>query len=441
MERQKTATSLRWKIIDFTKTELSDETNEAMSLYFRDSFTTPNDIPDEQMGQFLDWYIHDYKLPDTGLTVLEHFFKKRAELQDIERFLTSGWLSSYNNCYQAVEVKPGYWLLLQDIITGENYLVANPELSEMTPPWSIFVGRIVPIGKIFELDFIHHTLPPTALTPLKELILSIYTNHSKGDISVSYKIFMQKNLSSVLARLVLEHAKIMDLSPREALTKELLPWKELFDWICTSFFGHNVSHKPKNFGKLIQSFKENDLFSDAFDRWPNGINAPKKDLINYLTWLEFIDTCLVIHYGKEPPFNFNSKALSLGLKKTYQPAFQPLSVTRTKINAESKALEKISSLLHTNMLKRYSDQQIEVAIAIWQHFLGQITEVPDIRNAGSWAGAVEYCLVKLLALPTTQKEIANVYESSTGSISRISSQIAKEIDLYSLDNDKFYSKE
>ena len=95
LNRQKIATSLRWKIIDFATSALSDETERALEVYFDSQYKKPSDIPDEKMGPFLDWYIHDYDIPDLGISVLEYFFENRAGLMDVERFLTSGWLASY----------------------------------------------------------------------------------------------------------------------------------------------------------------------------------------------------------------------------------------------------------------------------------------------------------------------------------------------------------
>jgi len=437
--RQKIATSLRWKIIDFATTEMPAYAEEALSVYFGNSYTKPTEIPDEKMGPFLDWYIHDYRLPTNNLSLIEIFFENRAALADIERFLTSGWLFSSINCYQVIEVKPGFWLLLEDIITQDKYLVINPELAEMTPPWSIFVGRLVPLGEVFEFDFIHHTLPPTALKTLQELLLSAYTKRSNEYRNLDYRNFIRTQISSTLPHFVVENIKAADLTPSMALNKELLAYKDVLWWLCASFFGKNLLKRPANLGRLLHQLAETTVFDDALTSWPNGLTASNSELTVFLTWLEFIDACLVIHYGKEPPYDFNIKSGLLSFKKPSQPVFQPLRVTRTKINAESKALEKISSVLHTHMKRRYPEKQIEAAILIWQHFLGETSQIPEIRIPETWAGGVEYCLVKLLALPTTQKELADEYAVSSGSISRIYNLISKEINLNLLDKRCFLS--
>ncbi|MDD2430265.1 MAG: hypothetical protein PHD88_05205 [Firmicutes bacterium] len=439
MNRQKIATSLRWKIIDFATSTLSDETEKALDVYFQNSYTKPTDIPDEKMGPFLDWYIHDYKLLKTHLTVLEHFFEKRSELYDVERFLTSGWLASYNNCYQAIEVKPGFWILLEEIVTKQKYLVANPELSEMTPPWSIFVGRLVPLGEIFEFDFIHHTLPPTSLAPLQQSLISSYEKNTSDKEQVTFSSFVKDFLSANLPRFVSEVMQLIDFSPKEALTEDLLPYLDLFEWICTSFYGSQPDKKPASLTKLLLNLKDKDILNSLYEDWPNGIKADNFTLATYLTWLEFLDACLVIHYGKKPAFDFSSKFSSIGQRKTSPVVFKPLSETRTKINQESQALEKISKVLHEFMLDRYSATQIQAAILLWQHYLGQASEVPEIRNPKTWAGAVEYCLTKLLAIPTTQKSLAQTYNVSAPSLSRIYNIISKQIDLNSLDKDAFLS--
>ena len=439
MNRQKIATSLRWKIIDFAASKMPSQTEEALKVFFGDTYTKTTDISDEKMGPFLDWYIHDYRLLPENLSLIEIFFENRAALDDVERFLTSGWLLSSINCYQVVEVKPGYWLLLENIITGEKHLVINPELAEMTPPWSIFVGRLVPLGEVFEIDFIHHTLPPTALNNLKELLLASFAKRRSEYQHLDYPNYIRTQVSPTLPRLVLDNIDAFDLSPLMALNKELLAYKDVLWWLCTSFFSKTLVKKPANLGRLLHQLADTNLFDEALNSWPSGLDATNLELTTYLTWLEFIDACLVIHYGKEPAYDFNIKSHLLCLKKPSQPVFQPLKVTRTKINAESQALEKVSSVLHTHMVKRYPDKQIEAAIQIWQHFLGETTVVPEIRVPETWAGGVEYCLAKLLALPITQKELADEYAVSSGSISRIYNLISKKINLTSLDKSCFLS--
>lgn len=440
LNRQKIATSLRWKIIDFATSALSDETERALEVYFDSQYKKPSDIPDEKMGPFLDWYIHDYDIPDLGISVLEYFFENRAGLMDVERFLTSGWLASYNNAYQAIEVKPGYWILLQDIVTKQHYLVANPELSEMTPPWSIFVGRLVPLGEIFEFGFIHHTLPPTALSVLRDNLISTYEYHTSGfSKRISYSVFAKELLSPNLPHFIPEIISIPDLNPKDGLTDALLPYLELFNWICISFYVSIPDKKPESLNKLILSVREKNALNDLFDSWPNGLKASGKDLDTYLTWLEFLDACLVIHYGKKPPYDFSSKTQLIAKRKATPAVFKPLSETRTKISQESEALEKISKILHEYMIGRYPAKQIQAAILLWQHYLGVASDIPEIRNPKTWAGAIEYCLSRLLAIPVTQKSLAETYNVSAPSISRVYKIISKQIDLNSLDKNAFLS--
>ena len=429
LERQKTATSLRWKVIDYATSTLSEETEEALSVYFQKSVITPAEIPDEQMGAFLDWYIHDYRLPDSDMSVLELFFEERSQLKDIERFLTAGWLPSYNNCYQVVDLKPNYWLIVRDIVTGEDFLVANPELSEMTPPYSIFLGRLQPLGEVFEFDFIHQTLPPTASELIKNLLTSTYNDRSAEHHDLSYRNYLERFLSPILPRLVANYVDANSLSPSAALHDDLKPYQNLFSWICATFYNEDITKKPNGLAKMLQHIKDGSELNQLFDSWPGQLNLTKDELLKNLSWLEFIDACLVLHYGKQPAYDFAKKANLLGLKQTSLPTLKPLSVSRTRINEESQALETISSLLHTHMKSRYPEKQIETAILIWQHYLGQVNDLPDLRKPTTWAGAVEYCLSRILSLPFTQREIANEYAVSSASISRLAKIIASKIDL------------
>jgi transcription initiation factor TFIIIB Brf1 subunit/transcription initiation factor TFIIB len=91
------------------------------------------------------------------------------------------------------------------------------------------------------------------------------------------------------------------------------------------------------------------------------------------------------------------------------------------------------------MIGRYPAKQIQAAILLWQHYLGVASDIPEIRNPKTWAGAIEYCLSRLLAIPVTQKSLAETYNVSAPSISRVYKIISKQIDLNSLDKNAFLS--
>ena len=251
--------------------------------------------------------------------------------------------------------------------------------------------------------------------------------------------FSQRLLSPNLPHFIPEIISIPDLNPKDALTDALLPYLELFNWICISFYVSIPDKKPESLNKLILSVREKNALNDLFDSWPNGLKASGKDLDTYLTWLEFLDACLVIHYGKKPPYDFSSKTQLIAKRKATPAVFKPLSETRTKISQESEALEKISKILHEYMIGRYPAKQIQAAILLWQHYLGVASDIPEIRNPKTWAGAIEYCLSRLLAIPVTQKSLAETYNVSAPSISRVYKIISKQIDLNSLDKNAFLS--
>ncbi|MFO7953159.1 MAG: hypothetical protein R6U91_10225 [Bacillota bacterium] len=78
----------------------------------------------------------------------------------------------------------------------------------------------------------------------------------------------------------------------------------------------------------------------------------------------------------------------------------------------------------------YSDEFFEDAQAIWLDFINHTyPKVPRITNPHTWAAGLEYCLARFHFLDLTQDELAEAYNISGASISRIFRRMDRELDI------------
>jgi len=78
----------------------------------------------------------------------------------------------------------------------------------------------------------------------------------------------------------------------------------------------------------------------------------------------------------------------------------------------------------------YGDEFFEDAEAIWLDFINHTyPKVPRITNPNTWAAGLEYCLARFHFLDLTQNELAEAYNVSGASISRIFRKMDRELDI------------
>ena len=98
----------------------------------------------------LDYFIHDYRLPD-GKRVIERFAAEHGKrLSAEERALIEGWQHSRLTAFEVIAVERGVGMRLRDLVSGEEFDVREKRGTQDLNRWEILVSRLMRTGNRYE---------------------------------------------------------------------------------------------------------------------------------------------------------------------------------------------------------------------------------------------------------------------------------------------------
>lgn len=144
---------LRMKLIDFSnRPEMQAQIGEAFYIWMNNPGLSSGDIDEEDIDdltftKFLDWFIYDFKLLDTGEKLIYRFYKEeRHNLSDIERFILDGWMDNLYSFFEVEEVVSKEGCRIRDIFTGEVFQIKDSNASLQISRLDIIGGRPLRVG-------------------------------------------------------------------------------------------------------------------------------------------------------------------------------------------------------------------------------------------------------------------------------------------------------
>lgn len=160
---ERSSAELRARLIRYSQQEqFRRDAQQAFVAYFdarREDISDPDDEP--SFARFLDWFVHDYRLPSRGSRIIELFMREaRPFLGPVEKQLLRDWNRSCISLFQVVARVPGRGTVLEDLLRGGIYPVRDASLSRMAMKWSLMVGRLLKVGDSFEPSGAAVLLPP-----------------------------------------------------------------------------------------------------------------------------------------------------------------------------------------------------------------------------------------------------------------------------------------
>ena len=110
---------------------------------------------DMKMSQFLDWYIFDYHLKETGLTPLEEVLKSKKIQESLsinkeELFLLENLSFHHHSLFELIKVRKES-VIIKDLITNKKNQVCKTLNISYLKKNECFEGRIVLIDKIYQI--------------------------------------------------------------------------------------------------------------------------------------------------------------------------------------------------------------------------------------------------------------------------------------------------
>jgi len=132
--------------------EFKSDFENAFEFFLGRKFQAPHDA--ESMIEFqraLDYFIHDYRLPDDK-RVIERFAAEHGKrLSAEERALIEGWQHSRLTAFEVIAVEQGVGMRLRDLVSGEEFEVREKRGTQDLNRWEIIVSRLMRTGDHYEM--------------------------------------------------------------------------------------------------------------------------------------------------------------------------------------------------------------------------------------------------------------------------------------------------
>lgn len=144
---------LRMKLVEYTeRPEIQAQAGEAFYIWKADPDFIPDKISDDQIDdltfeKFFDWFLHDFRLLDTGERVIERFYyNEREGLSGPEETVIKGWLDSVYSFFEVGEVVPGEYCDIRDLFLNTEFRVRDSSSSKKLRPSDIIGARPLKAG-------------------------------------------------------------------------------------------------------------------------------------------------------------------------------------------------------------------------------------------------------------------------------------------------------
>ena len=132
--------------------EFKSDFESAFEFFLGHKFQAPHD--QDGMIDFqraLDYFVHDYRLPDSQ-RVIERFAAEHGRrLSAEERALIEGWQHSRLTAFEVIAVEQGVGMRLRDLVSGEEFDVREKHGTQDLSRWEVLVSRLMRTGDHYEM--------------------------------------------------------------------------------------------------------------------------------------------------------------------------------------------------------------------------------------------------------------------------------------------------
>ena len=217
--------SLQGRIMRFVEKSKLDRELEAASLYYLAWINPdgPYQMDENETMPFLEWFIHDYEIPDEEKTIVQIFMDSNPRLPAEEMQVLESLQGSFISVYQITGVDQGNGFSVQDLFSDSTYQVSDETLSHKAKPGNLLVTRLTDVmGEV-------HASPAVSLsegdvkTSFMRNIDSAFLEYQNEDPDAELADFLKARgftLNSILSRTIANYQssapKIMTASGEEA---------------------------------------------------------------------------------------------------------------------------------------------------------------------------------------------------------------------------------
>jgi len=201
--------------------EFKSDFESAFEFFFNRKFKVPND--EEDMIDFqraLDYFIHDYHLPD-GKRVIERFAAEHGRrLSADERALIGDWQHSRLTAFEVSAVERGVGMRLCDLLSGEKFDVREKRGTQDLSRWEIVVSRLMRTGDHYEMGgATGMRLPPRYREGLRSFLDEQWEHYQFNHPESTYEDFLHAS-SQLLMQFVADEIIPALSTPPTVVTAE-----------------------------------------------------------------------------------------------------------------------------------------------------------------------------------------------------------------------------
>jgi len=136
---------------EFSSTKYRDEIENAKVDFFKMSGMVHEDeeVYEERINSFLDWYVFDRDLNDEDLTPVEMFLKNNFEaLTEEEKKMFEGFIKSIHSLFLVKKTREKN-IYIKDMFTERRYMITDLSVSGVVNKGDIFEARLVPFHGVY----------------------------------------------------------------------------------------------------------------------------------------------------------------------------------------------------------------------------------------------------------------------------------------------------
>ena len=266
----------------------------AINLYWNtteEGLDPPEAMEDADISGIMEWFVHDYILPDYGKPLIAVFFDTDPKLSQNELQILKDWQMTNISVFQILKVEKGTGMHVEDIFTGEKCFIHDVSISKVAKRWELLIARKVWVLNEWQLSAVGRILPPQDKDEIYDFIMANYRDYQKDNPDCEINEFLHRK-----GYLLNNYVLTKTVRPREAPTMITSDGEEIL--ICEAIYDVQDFNKAVNGLLKIPDYQmrtqtENEKGQsqqfgfDWLERGKSSVSSQRKDRESGLIYQSF----------------------------------------------------------------------------------------------------------------------------------------------------------
>jgi hypothetical protein len=167
--------------------------DDAFDLYWQtlEPDLDPPEFDEHWYLKFLEWYIHDYPIPEQDRPLIQLFLESGPMLPAEEMQALEDWQDAHLSVYQIKEVEPGEGVLTEDIFNGKEVFINDVSLSHHAKKWQLITTRVVKVLDEWQASSTAILEPPTDKEEIHDFVMGGFRLFRKPERNFELQDFLR----------------------------------------------------------------------------------------------------------------------------------------------------------------------------------------------------------------------------------------------------------